>query len=83
MGSQWVYRIKYHSDGRIEGLKSRLVVFGNHRQAGIDYNEAFALVAKIPLFLLFWPLLLLEIGSFIIWIFTMPSYMVTLMRKFI
>lgn len=47
LGSQWVYRIKYHSDGRIERLKSRLVVFGNHQQAGIDYTETFAPIAKM------------------------------------
>ena len=47
LGSQWVYRIKYHSDGSIERLKPRLVVFGNHQQAGLDYNETFALVAKM------------------------------------
>ena len=30
LGSQWVYRIKYNSDGSVERLKARLVVFGNH-----------------------------------------------------
>ena len=30
LGSQWVYRIKYKSDGSVERLKSRLVVLGNH-----------------------------------------------------
>ena len=31
LGSQWVYRIKYKSNGSIERLKSRLVVLGNHQ----------------------------------------------------
>ncbi|KAJ4718835.1 Retrovirus-related Pol polyprotein from transposon TNT 1-94 [Melia azedarach] len=42
LGSQWVYRIKYFSSGDIERLKSRLVIFGNHQEAGIDYTETFA-----------------------------------------
>ena len=47
LGCQWVYRIKYFSSGDIERLKSRLVVFGNHQEAGIDYTETFAPVAKM------------------------------------
>lgn len=44
----WVitYKIKYHVDGKIEHLKTRLVVFGNHQVEGINYNETFAPVAK-------------------------------------
>ena len=47
LGSQWVYRTKYKSNGDVERLKSRLVVLGNHQEAGIDYNETFAPVAKM------------------------------------
>ena len=42
-----VYRTKYLSDGAFEKLQSHLVVLGNHQQAGIDYTEIFAPVAKM------------------------------------
>lgn len=47
LGSQWVYRIKYRSDGSIERYKARLVILGNHQVKDVDYKEFFSPVAKM------------------------------------
>lgn len=36
----------YHSNGTLKRQKAQLVVFGNHKIKGLDYNETFASVAK-------------------------------------
>jgi len=43
----WVYEIKYNSDGIVERYKARLVILGNHQVEEIDYTKTFALVAKM------------------------------------
>lgn len=47
VGSRWVYKLKFHSDGSIERYKARLVARGFTQTYGVDYKETFALVAKM------------------------------------
>ncbi|RDX66470.1 hypothetical protein CR513_54762, partial [Mucuna pruriens] len=42
-----VYKIKYNSGDNVEHHKTRLVVRGDNKKEVIDYNETFALVAKM------------------------------------
>lgn len=47
IGSKWIFRLKYKTDGTIERHKARLVVLGNRQEEGLDYKETFALVSKM------------------------------------
>ena len=44
---KWVYKIKTRSDGTVDCYKGRLVTRGFTKEYGIDYEETFALVARL------------------------------------
>ncbi|RDX63920.1 hypothetical protein CR513_57589, partial [Mucuna pruriens] len=47
LGNKFVLSIKLCLDGFIDRYKARLVVLGNKKECGLDYDETFALVAKM------------------------------------
>ena len=49
LGCRWVYSVKIKVDGSLDRHKARLVALGNHQQYGVNYEETFALVAKMTM----------------------------------
>ncbi|GJT43532.1 MAK10-like protein [Tanacetum coccineum] len=47
IGSEWVWKIEFKSDGEIEIYKARLIAKGFNQREGIDFDETFSLVVKI------------------------------------
>ncbi|KAI5343805.1 hypothetical protein L3X38_011681 [Prunus dulcis] len=47
IGVKWVYKTKLNLDGSIQKHKARLVVKGYAQKPGINFNETFALVARL------------------------------------
>jgi Reverse transcriptase (RNA-dependent DNA polymerase) len=47
IGVKWVYKKKMNPQGKVEKYKARLVAKGYKQQAGVDYEEVFALVARM------------------------------------
>jgi hypothetical protein len=46
VSSKWIFKIKHAADGSIEKYKARFVTCGFSQKEGIDYEEAFAHVAR-------------------------------------
>ena len=47
IGSKWVFHVKRGPDGTIQKYKARVIAQGFMQIKGIDYDETFALVAKL------------------------------------
>ena len=47
IGSRWVYKVKYNTNGSINQYKARLVERGYAQQHNIDYNETLVPVANV------------------------------------
>ena len=47
IGTKWVFRNKMDENGIVSRNKARLVAQGYNQQEGIDYDETFALVARL------------------------------------
>lgn len=48
VGSKWIFKIKYNSDGTVQRHKARLVSQGFHQTPGVDFHETFSLVIEPP-----------------------------------
>ncbi|GJU94345.1 ribonuclease H-like domain-containing protein [Tanacetum coccineum] len=46
IGSKWIFKIKYKSNGEIDGYKAKLVAQGFSQKERIDYEENFLLLLK-------------------------------------
>lgn len=47
VGCKWVYTVKFKANGMIKRYKARVVAKGYAQSYGVDYQETFALVAKM------------------------------------
>jgi hypothetical protein len=46
VSSRWLYKIKHATDGSIENFRAMFMERGFSQKEGVDYEEAFSLVAR-------------------------------------
>lgn len=64
---KWVYTIKHLSGGTIERYEAHLVAFGNFQEYVLDYEETFAIVAKMTFVRTIIAIVVLKVGLFKRW----------------
>jgi hypothetical protein len=49
IGVKWIFKIKRNAEWEIEKHKARLIVKRYKQQYGVDYEDVFALVARMKI----------------------------------
>ena len=55
IGTKWIFKKKSDDHGTIIRNKSRLVAQGYTQVEGIDFDETFALIARLESIRILWP----------------------------